>query len=49
MNAAQIFPSGENINSDNESSGHLAYVNWQKANVLWRNFRIWAIIIIAKA
>lgn len=49
MNVAQIFPSGKNINSENESSGHLAYVNWQKANVLWGNFSILAIIIIVIA
>lgn len=49
MNKAQIFPSGKNINSENECSGHLAYVNWQKANVLWGNFSILAIIIIVKA
>ena len=36
----------EDINSENESSGRLAYVNWQKANALWRNFSMLAIIII---
>lgn len=49
MKASEIFPSGENINSENESSGYLAYVNCQKANVLWRNFRIWAIMIVTMA
>lgn len=49
MKASEIFPSGENVNSENESSGHFAYVNWHKVNVLWRNFRIWATMIVAMA
>jgi hypothetical protein len=49
MKASEIFPSGKNINSENESSRHLADLNWQKTNVLRRNFRIWAIMIVAVA